>query len=641
MPQGDFAKNRNRYSTEKYEDKDAKICRKCEAECKYNIITQKSNDKNEIENENINERCFSTACGKRGPTGPTGPRGHQGPRGIDGLDGPQGEEGPMGPMGPQGNPGCKGEQGQQGQQGPQGEQGPQGPQGLQGEKGEQGPQGPRGPSCEFNECVEQVNKVNDKDLIILNRYLNKTEFGFPKLNLSHKPEWLKYPCESQKCINGINGISVSEDCQKLTMNGKNTGCAYAEPLFFEFCFQSEKNGVLEFDWEYICIDGIPENNHFGYIFDEVEINLSENNGGNHQSGQHSIDLLIGQTITFLITLYPVKCIYGEVLACVSNFKFTYNDEYIDECHMVGISCDEFIEQKERCPQPYDGELKPECELVIKKPVYFDSTVEGFGDFSYAHGIWDVEKTPNDSTNNAKVMLNTSKTVLRLIGSDMPRPTQQTPRCIEYKIHVKYQGEVSFNFGYLTLDNPTGVLNIDCNQIELDPFEFDVLDSNGVSTGNGFKIVSSSQGSLDDPIPVPANGWIIFKQCSTTNVGGSATTTITNFKYNYDSEGCKLYSITLQQLSDYLFNSWNLNDNIEFNLPEAKDITMRNFNTNYCEKNMIKKNIKSGSNIPPKLNKKENNEDKEDKEDKELTKQIKHSSQFIKISGSNIPPKLRK
>jgi hypothetical protein len=579
MPHGDSGKNGNkhRYSTDKSNEteKEPKICRKCEAECKYNIIIPKNNEKN-------NERCSNkqNGCCNRGPTGPTGPKGSQG---LTGATGPTGAKGPTGGIASTGATGPTGIKGATGAIGPTGEEGQQGPKGDRGATGTTGPTGPKGDCSDV--CVSETYRVNDKDLIVLNRHENKIETGFPKLNLSHIPFWMQYPCVPQK---DTTGIDVSPDCQKLTLHSKKISCAcHDDSILIEFCFKSKQNGKLQFNWEYNSIQGKPKNNKFSYMVDNVEIVLSDDDGNNNQTGNQAINLLVNQTVNFILRVFPIKCAYGEAIVCITDFIFTYKDKYTEECKFVGISCDKFIEQKERCPKLFEGELKPDYELIIKKPAIFDAVAEGFGDIKYAHGIWNVVKTPDDNTNNAKILLNSDKSILKLISSDMPGPTQSISRCVEYKIHVKYQGEVSFCFDYKTKDS--GVIDFGNCSIKLDPFEFDVLNSNLVSTGNNFQI-SSSNSKDCIKVPVPANGWIVFRQCSRTNVGGSATTIIKNFKYNYDDKGCELYSVTLQQLCDYLSGSCRNNN------PTA--INKKNFT--FSQENNIEQYFNLGKNFPLKF-----------------------------------------
>ena len=378
--------------------------------------------------------------------------------------------------------------------------------------------------------------------------MNRIESGFPKLDLSSIPDWMEYPCQPPT---NNDGVTVSQDCKILNLHASNKLCN--KPTVVEFCFKSKQSGKLEFNWEYVILKGTPDRNIFGFEIDNIETELSNNLGEFHQSGSCTINLYPNSQFSFRLSVSAENCNCTESNVSITNFKFTYEEEFTEECDYVKISCDDFIEQKQTCPKLFCGELSPDTELVIKKPVSFDSVTRGFGDIDYACEAWKVVKNPDNKSNNGKVMLNKDKTILKLIGSDMNGPTKSEPICVEFKIRVKHQGQVSFDFGYLTLD--AGTIKIKGMSYALDPFFFDVTDCNGVSTGQGMTVTNSSHGTVEN-IPVPAGGYIIFRQCTKTNVGGSATTTIKNFQYEYDSEGCKLYSITLKHLCDYMLNSCN-------------------------------------------------------------------------------------
>jgi hypothetical protein len=164
-----------------------------------------------------------------GATGATGPQGDIGPQGIQGLIGPTGPQGDMGltgekgatgstgatgATGPQGTPGVTGSTGPQGDIGPQGIQGligptgPQGDMGLTGEKGATGSTGATGPAGSGS--GDMLASVYDPNNVI-NDAFDYTNFHNTPTNLSDFNNDSGFITQSITSVNGVNGITVSND----------------------------------------------------------------------------------------------------------------------------------------------------------------------------------------------------------------------------------------------------------------------------------------------------------------------------------------------------------------------------------------------------------------------------------------------
>ena len=116
--------------------------------------------------------------------------------------------------------------------------------------------------------------------------------------------------------NGGNGsVDMLLAPTSITLIGSDAGTGN----FTDFTTLAVGDGLVSFSWDYITFDGEgPSWDPFGYLLDGTFTQLTDNGGGQSQSGSASFSVLAGQTFGFRVV--TIDGIYGPAQSTISSFE---------------------------------------------------------------------------------------------------------------------------------------------------------------------------------------------------------------------------------------------------------------------------------------------------------------------------------
>jgi hypothetical protein len=117
---------------------------------------------------------------------------------------------------------------------------------------------------------------------------------------------------------GGGSVNTAGAPASIQLNGGNSGCV-SGPCTVDFTIASVGNGNVTFDWAYQTsdVDG-PGFDLFGFLLNGVFTQLSNNAGGNAQSGSALFAVLTGDVFGFRLAC--TDCILGPATTEISNFS---------------------------------------------------------------------------------------------------------------------------------------------------------------------------------------------------------------------------------------------------------------------------------------------------------------------------------
>jgi hypothetical protein len=117
---------------------------------------------------------------------------------------------------------------------------------------------------------------------------------------------------------GGGSVDTSGAPASITLNGGNAGCS-TQPCTLQYTITAPGSGPLTFDWNYSTtdVDG-PALDLFLVINGAATTQLSDNGGGNSQSGSENITVAAGDTVGFMINC--TDCDLGPANVTISNFN---------------------------------------------------------------------------------------------------------------------------------------------------------------------------------------------------------------------------------------------------------------------------------------------------------------------------------
>jgi len=366
-------------------------------------------------------------------------------------------------------------------------------------------------------CMKKSNNISNDDNIVIQKKQKKTDHGFPTCNNKHVPAWMSSPT-----------IVLQEGKGKIIIDTTMTMISNNSQI--KYCFTIIENGTISFKWHCLTDDTNNLSHPFYCTIDDTYMVLS----GIH-CGNEIVHVVKGQTICF------IQNSLCATTTTVDNLIFEYDNIFIDACN---YECIPYKKINFECPPILDSEIFGNTELFVKKPTPIKVTIQGFDDTPYSTDGWIQVRDIGTS-----IVITNCKQKLILLGASTNCHTQTSVNVVEYKIKTTKTGTICFDFEYLT-SNTTN--------LQYEFFEFEILDAQNNHI-DGFKKTINSNSNCT-PMIVPTNGTIIFRLSSNENKN-FASVHISNYIFTYDDIENKTCSITVQQLSNILFNAWLTNGNI--------------------------------------------------------------------------------
>jgi hypothetical protein len=118
--------------------------------------------------------------------------------------------------------------------------------------------------------------------------------------------------------NGGNGsVDTSGAPTSITLIGSDTWSGIQ--IFTDYTTLAVGDGLVSFSWDYITFDTAgPTWDPFGYLLGGTFTQLTDNGGGQSQSGSASFSVLAGQTFGFRVV--TIDGIYGPAQSTISSFE---------------------------------------------------------------------------------------------------------------------------------------------------------------------------------------------------------------------------------------------------------------------------------------------------------------------------------
>ena len=116
---------------------------------------------------------------------------------------------------------------------------------------------------------------------------------------------------------GDGSVDTSGAPGSITLVGSDSGTG--TQIFTDFTTLAVGDGLVSFSWDYITSDsGGPGFDPFGYLLDGTFTQLTDNGGGQSQSGSASFSVLAGQTFGFRVLAADDTA--GPAQSTISSFE---------------------------------------------------------------------------------------------------------------------------------------------------------------------------------------------------------------------------------------------------------------------------------------------------------------------------------